>query len=106
MIDLNPPRSLAARPRAGWFLACRVVASARSWILLLLAGLPALLTPARADTPPTYLFQIDSSAFPAGAGFAPNFVALDASNNVYVTDTPNVRIVKFTALGTYTNGHK
>ena len=69
MIDLNPSRNLAARPRACCFL-----------VLFLVAGWLALVTPLRADNPPTYLFQIDASrrartAFPA-------LVALDASNNL------------------------
>jgi len=88
MNDLNPSRELATRLRAGDFL-----------ILLVMAGLLALVTPLRADNPPTYLFEIDSSAAPGG--FEPNFVALDASNNVYVTDGLNRRVVKFTAGGAY-----
>jgi DNA-binding beta-propeller fold protein YncE len=88
MIDLNRSRNLAARPRAGCFP-----------ILFLLAGLLAVVTPLRADNPPTYLFEIDSSAAPGG--FEPNFVALDASNNVYVTDGLNRRVVKFSGSGTY-----
>jgi hypothetical protein len=34
--------------------------------LILLAGWPALVTPLRADNPPTYLFGIDASAVPGG----------------------------------------
>ena len=90
MIDLNPSRNLAARSRSSCFPA---------WLLL--AGLLALVTPLRADNPPTYLFQIDATAVPGGAGFEPNFVALDAGNNVYVTDYDNSRIVNFTRLGMY-----
>ncbi len=99
MNDLNNSRNLAARSGAGWFRACRGVASARSWILLLLVGWLALVTPLRADNPPTFLFEIDSSAVPGG--FNPCGVALDSSNNVYVTDDLNNRVVKFTARGTY-----
>jgi DNA-binding beta-propeller fold protein YncE len=90
MNDLNPSRKLAARPRAGCSLA-----------LFLLAGLLAVVTPLRADNPPTYLFQIDASAVPGGLGFSPSFVALDSSNNVYVTDDNGNRVVKFTVGGTY-----
>jgi DNA-binding beta-propeller fold protein YncE len=50
--------------------------------------------------PPTYLFQIDASAVPGGS-FIPQYLALDSSNNVYVTDSDNTRIFKFSALGTY-----
>src|ERR1039458_1866049 len=66
---------------------------------ILLAGLLALVTPLRADNPPTYLFQIDSSAVPGG--FDPGFVALDRSNNVYVVDYYNSRVLKFAGNGTY-----
>jgi len=55
--------------------------------------------PAADFLPPTYVFAIGSSAVPGG--FAPNCLALDASNNVYVTDILNDRVVKFTGLGTY-----
>src|SRR5271170_512543 len=88
MSDLSPSRKLAARPRTGSLIAP-----------LLLAGLLALVTPLRAQNPPTYLFQIDASAVPGG--FAPYGVTLDSSNNVYVTDYSNDRVLKFTALGTY-----
>jgi hypothetical protein len=55
MIDLNPSRNLAARARAGWFP-----------VLSLLAGWLALVTPLRADNPPTHLFEIDASAVSGG----------------------------------------
>jgi DNA-binding beta-propeller fold protein YncE len=85
---LDPSRKLAACPRAGRFP-----------VLFLLAGLLAVVTPLRADNPPTYLFQIDSAAVPGG--FYPNYVALDSSNNVYVTDYYNDRVVKFASNGIY-----
>jgi uncharacterized repeat protein (TIGR03803 family) len=88
MIKLNPSRNLAARPRAGCFLA-----------LFLLAGLLALVTPLRADNPPTFLFEIDASAVPGG--FQPRFVALDTSNNLYVTAGFYSQVEKFTRNGTY-----
>jgi hypothetical protein len=53
MIDLKPSRNLAARRRAGCYL-------------FLLAGLLAVMTPLRADNPPTYLFEIDASAVSGG----------------------------------------
>jgi hypothetical protein len=74
MNDLNLSRNQAVRPRANWFLA-----------LFLLAGLLALVTPLRAQNPPTFVFQIDSSAVPGG--FEPLFLALDGGNNVYASDT-------------------
>ena len=46
--------------------------------LCLLAGLPVIVTPLRADNPPTYLFDIDSSAVPGG--FRASSVAVDSSN--------------------------
>jgi len=100
MNDLNPSQKLAARPCAGWFRACRGAASARSRSLLRLAGWLAMAMPLYAQNPPTYLFQIDSSAV-FGAGFSPSFVALDRSNNVYVTDRGNDRIEKFDSKGNY-----
>src|SRR5215472_5478493 len=68
-------------------------------INLLLAGWLTLVTPLRADDTPTYLFEINTNAVPGG--FAPEFVVLDASNNVYVSDNQNHRVVKFTAGGIY-----
>ncbi len=88
MNHLNLSRNLTARPRAGGLLA-----------LFLLAGWLALVTPLRADNPPTFVFQIDSSAVPGG--FSPGDIALDSGNNVYVSDRSNNRIVKFGADGTY-----
>jgi DNA-binding beta-propeller fold protein YncE len=88
MKTLNPSRNLTARPRAGWLP-----------VLLLLAGWLALVTPLRAENPPTYLFQIDSNSAPGG--FLPFFVALDSSNNVYVADRGNDRVEKFDRDGNY-----
>jgi DNA-binding beta-propeller fold protein YncE len=89
MNNLNPSRKPAARPRAGCFS-----------VLFLLAGWLAVVTPLRADNPPTYLYEIDSDAV-LGTGFSPSFVALDNSNNVYVTDDYNSRVEKFDNSGTY-----
>jgi DNA-binding beta-propeller fold protein YncE len=86
MNDLNFSQKLAGRPHAGCFLA-----------LLSLAGLLALVTPMCADNPPTYLFEIDASAVPGGIDAS--FLALDSSNNVYVNNQLNNRIVKLTAGG-------
>jgi DNA-binding beta-propeller fold protein YncE len=88
MIRLNPFRNLSARPRAGCFP-----------VLFVLAGWLALVTPLRADNPPTYLFQIDASAVPGI--FYPNNIVLDSSNNLYVTDNYGNRVVKFAANGSY-----
>jgi hypothetical protein len=82
----NSSQNLAACPRASAAL-----------LLLPLVCLMALVTPLRADNPPTYLFQIDS----VPSGFSPGFVALDSSNNFYVTDYYNDRVVKLTAGGLY-----
>jgi hypothetical protein len=49
MNDLNPSQKLAVRPRVGRFSACRGVASARSRILILLAGLLAMIVTQAAD---------------------------------------------------------
>src|ERR1039457_6226005 len=88
MIDLNHSRNLPARPRADLFS-----------ILILLTGWLAIATPLRAANPPTYLFQIDSATVPGG--FAPYGVALDGSNNVYIADYSNSRVVKFDRNGNY-----
>ena len=49
MNDLNRSRNLAAHPRASRFRACRGVASARSRILFLVAGLLAMSLAQAAD---------------------------------------------------------
>ncbi len=98
MIEIKPSRNVTARLRDAW--NCRAAAFTRSRILFLLAGWLALVTPLRADNPPTYFFQIDSADVPGGLGFYPHFVALDSSNNVYVSDAANNRIVKFSGGGT------
>src|ERR1039457_2438658 len=90
MNDLNPSRKLAARPHANWFLA-----------LFLMAGWPALVTPLRADNPPTYLFQWGSAGSGNGQFIYPYGIAVDSSNNVYVADTDNDRIEKFDSNGNY-----
>src|SRR5271155_77041 len=84
MINLRQSRTLAAGLRAG----CLPV-------LFLLA----VVTPLRADNPPTYLFEIDSSAVPGG--FRPEYVAVDSNNNIYVTDIKSNRVVKFAGNGAY-----
>src|ERR1039457_3791548 len=89
MNNLNLSRKLAMLPRAGCFLA-----------LFLLAGWLAMMTPLRADNPPTYLFQIDSNAVPGGLEFYAVYVALDSSNSVYVSYEGS-GIVKFSASGTF-----
>src|ERR1700722_16016746 len=110
MNQQNPSQNLAARARAAWFRSGRGVALAapklgseggaeRGRGLILLAGWLALVTPLRADNPPTYLYEIDSSAFPVG-GYAPSAVALDSSNNIYVTEWDN-SVVKLASGGLY-----
>src|SRR5665213_868731 len=92
MNDLNPSRKLAARPRAGCFLS-----------LFLLAGLPALVTPLRADNPPTFLFQWGSQGSGNGQFGEPTGIAVDSNNNVYVEDSgvANERVEKFDHNGNY-----
>ena len=55
--------------------------------------------PAAEFAPPTFVFQIDSSAVPGG--FYPRFVALDSGNNLFVSDINNNRVLKFAGNGTY-----
>jgi hypothetical protein len=93
MIDLNHSRNPAARSLAGSFRACRGVASARSRILFLLAFSLVMVTTARADNPPSYLFEIDVSAYSSGG-----LLALDSSNNIYVAGDD---VVKFDHNGNY-----
>jgi hypothetical protein len=85
---LNHSQNLAARSCAGCLPG-----------LLLLAVLLVIVTPVRAEKPPTYLFEIDSNAVPGG--FQPIAVALDSSNNLYVADEYNDRVEKFTGNGNY-----
>lgn len=66
--------------------------------LLSLGGVPSL---AAAAGPPAYLLQWGSSGSGNGQFSAPSGVALDAGGNVYVADTGNHRIQKFTSAGTY-----
>ena len=87
MNTLNLSQKLVVLKRAG------------SFPVLLLAGLLAMVTPLRADNPPTYLFQIDSSAVPGG--FDSFFLTLDSNNNVYAGDTLKNRVLKFAGNGNY-----
>ena len=97
MNDLNPSQKPVARPRADVLFARHGVASVRSRIILiLLAGLLALVTPLRADNPPTYLTQFGSAG--RGQLTGPG-IAVDSSNSVYVADTD--RVEKFDRNGNY-----
>jgi DNA-binding beta-propeller fold protein YncE len=96
MNNLNFSRNLAVRTRAGCFP-----------ILIVLAGLLAMAPPLRADNPPTYLFEIDSTPA-SGVGFYTFDVALESDNNIYVTEltpylsVPDIeRIEKFNGSGTH-----
>jgi len=86
MIDINPSQSRAARPCAGCLR-----------VLLLLAGFLVAVAPLRADNPPTFVFEIDSSAVPGG--FNSSFVVLDSSNNVYAVGYNGVE--KFDRTGNF-----
>ena len=88
MNDLHPSRKLTAWARAGIYL-------------FLLAGLLATALPLRADNPPTYLFQWGSQGSGNGQFAAPEGIAIDSSNNVYVADTQNYRVQKFNYNGNY-----
>ena len=101
MINFRQSRNLAARPCGGRFHASRDAASARSRILILLASWLALVTPLRADNPPTYLFQWGSSGSGTASLNLPQGIAVDSSNNVYVADTVNYRVEKFDRSGNY-----
>jgi hypothetical protein len=63
MKNLNHSRNRAACPCTGCFP-----------VLFLLAGLLAVVTPLRADNPPTYLFEIDAFAVSGGFGVKEVFV--------------------------------
>ena len=90
MNDLNPSRKPAAWTRSGGLLA-----------LMLLADLPGLLTPLRADNPPTFLFQLQSPGGGNGQLYKPEGIAIDSGNNVYVADSFNNRILKFDGNDNY-----
>ena len=90
MTKLNPSQNLAALPRAGGYLA-----------LFLLAGLLAMVTPLRADNPPSFLFQWGSQGSGNGQFTGPQGLAIDSSNNVYVADQINSRIEKFDGNGSF-----
>ena len=73
MIDENHSKTLAASARAGCSIACRVVASARSRILFLLAGLLAASAPAQTFTVlhaftanQAYPYTNSDGSYPAG----------------------------------------
>ncbi|MEO5616742.1 MAG: SdrD B-like domain-containing protein, partial [Candidatus Eisenbacteria bacterium] len=68
------------------------------------AGLLALLAfapPAAAISPPAYLLQWGTAGTGNGQFSDPAGVAVDASGNVYVADTGNNRIQKFSSAGVY-----
>jgi DNA-binding beta-propeller fold protein YncE len=90
MNELKPSRTPAARVRSGSLLA-----------LFLLAGLPALVTPLRADNPPTFLFQWGSQGSGNGQFITLEGIAVDSSNNVYVVDRDNNNVQKFDSDGYY-----
>ena len=55
-----------------------------------------------AEAPPTFLFSFGSPGRGNGQFIQPNGIAIEASQgNVYVADTQNDRIEKFTATGTF-----
>jgi DNA-binding beta-propeller fold protein YncE len=64
-------------------------------------ALPALVTPLRADNPPTYLTQFGSAGSGNGQFENPIGIAVDSSNNVYLTDVGNSRVEEFDRYGNY-----
>jgi sugar lactone lactonase YvrE len=78
--------------RRGW--------AASSLTLLVWAGLWVSVAALHAEEPPRFFFNLDASVVPGGLN-DPRGVAVDSSNNVYVADTGNHRIVKFTQYGGY-----
>ena len=90
MNDLNLFKKTAARTRSSGLLA-----------LFLMAGLPAMVTPLRADNPPTYLLQWGSQGTGSGQFNSPGGIAIDNNNNVYLLDSGNSRVEKFDRNGNY-----
>ncbi len=86
MIEPKHSRNPATRPRAG----CYLLSLACSLVMVMAAC---------ADNPPTFLFEIDASAVPGV--FNPCCLALDSSNNVFVTDYDNNHVLKFAGNGAY-----
>src|ERR1700685_4185557 len=64
-------------------------------------ALPALVTPLRGDNPPTYLTQFGGAGSGNGQFENPIGIAVDSSNNVYVTDVGNNRVEEFDRYGNY-----
>lgn len=61
----------------------------------------AFATPSFAISPPSYILQWGSPGTGNGQFNAPAGVAVDGSGNVYVADTGNNRVQKFTSTGAY-----
>ncbi len=69
----------------------------RTKLLNLVAVVAAWVTipaPLRSANPPTYLYQID-----LGAGSTPGYIAVDGSNNVYITDYNHNTVLKYDPYG-------
>jgi len=86
MINLRQGRNSPVPPGVGRFS-----------VLILLA----VVAPLRADNPPTFLTQFGSAGGGNGQFDNPIGIAVDSSNNVYVTDVSNDRVQKFTSSGIY-----
>jgi len=72
----------------------------RTLALSLLAAL-IVSSPAQGDCPPPFVLQWGSSGSGNGEFNSPSGVATDAAGNVYVADSGNNRIQKFSSTGTY-----
>jgi DNA-binding beta-propeller fold protein YncE len=69
------------------------------WVAILLSL--AWYAVASAQSAPPYVLQWGSFGSAIGLFNAPTFMTTDASNSVYVCDTGNQRVQKFTGAGTY-----
>src|SRR5437773_1268870 len=64
-------------------------------------GFASILPASAGAQPPGYITQWGSYGSSNGQFYAPGGVAIDAAGDVFVTDTGNNRIEKFTGSGTY-----
>jgi hypothetical protein len=96
---------MAARPRAGCFLACRGVASARSRILFMLFGMPAVLIPALLMLVlaggATASAQVVTNSADSGPGTLRSAIT-NAASGAVITFAPNLSGATITLSNTLT----